>query len=441
MKRRVQGARGPRLAMLAFSILFSSTATSAAQPAAGPEHVHQELSLPEGRSLTLGEALSLALDGHPELQAARAVLDEARGRLVGARTFPYNPELGATVGSRRGGGDSSLDYGVELAQPLEIAGQRSKRIDVGRAEVNAERANLDRATRVLAATVHLAFVDAAAARQQVAIAEANLELAQNLLELSRRRMDRGGATQLEVNLAAAEAGRAEARLQAAMSEYLAARARLAEAVGLPPSSLPVPTGEMDPLREAPPLPALVKQARAARADLLALGHLEKRARANRELQEAIVWPNVTLRAFAEREEGTDTIIGGGIAIPLPLWQRNQGGVAESQAMIARTSAERARAELAVEAELTQAYTTYVTAAQTAERLRTHVLGTFEDNLQLLQRSFDAGKTSWQELLVLQRIFVDVRQELVEAEAEARRAWVRLQLAAGKTPVPAVEERQ
>jgi cobalt-zinc-cadmium efflux system outer membrane protein len=388
------------------------------------------------QELTLAQAVAHTFARSPEIRAAEARLGEARGRLTGAESYPYNPILEGGAASRQGGDQSSVDLEVSLGQELEIAGQRGDRIDTAEAELAAERATLLRARRLVAARVHLAFVAALEAHELLEVSRRDVELTRRLYELAQRRLGRGAGTQLDVNVAGAELGRAEARYQAAEATYRGERARLAEVMGLDPTFLPLPRGELRAsLPGIPSLEQVVESARGRRADLQALRDLESASRARHELARSEAWPNLTLRAFASREEETDTIIGGGLSVPLPLFDRNQGRIEETRAGIDRAAAEREVGELAVDREVVAAHARYRAGLRTSARLRELVLGTLEQNIELLQRSFEAGKATWPEVVVIRRTLVDAERELTAAEAQARRAWIELQVAAGRMPVP------
>jgi cobalt-zinc-cadmium efflux system outer membrane protein len=122
-------------------------------------------------------------------------------------------------------------------------------------------------------------------------------------------------------------------------------------------------------------------------------------------------------------------------VPVPVFHRNQGEIAEARAGVARASAERQEAELAAEQEISTAFATYQAARRQAESLRRRVFGTLKNNVALLEKAFAAGKTTWSDVLIIGRSLVDAERELIAAQAEARRNWVALQLAAGRTPVP------
>jgi cobalt-zinc-cadmium efflux system outer membrane protein len=431
--------RGPFGAAVVWLALMAGDAA----PALGQNTVVGRLAPGSGESpspaaeLTLEEAVTNAFARSPEIRAAEARLGEAQGRVAVAHTYPHNPVLGGEVGWRRGPDRTSTDYGFFVDQEIEIAGQRGKRIAAAEAERAAERASVRRAQRLLAARVHLAFVTALGAQELLEVARGDGELAGRLYDLARRRLARGAGTQLDVNVAAAELGRTEARLASTETRDREARAALAEVIGLDPASLPLPRGDLHvPLEALPSLSEATAAALENRADLQALRDLEEASRVRLDLARSEGWPNLTLGAFVRREEGIDTIVGAGFSIPVPLFNRNQGRVAEREAGIDRSRAERETAELAVSRQVVAAHSRFETGRRTAERLRQLVLGTLEQSLELLEKSFAAGKASWPEVVVIRRSLVEAQSDLTVAEAAARQAWIELQLAAGRMPVPA-----
>jgi len=84
----------------------------------------------------------------------------------------------------------------------------------------------------------------------------------------------------------------------------------------------------------------------------------------------------------------------------------------------------------VRREVTSARARYRASAQAARDLEHQVLGTLQENLRLLQRSYEAGKTGWTDVLVFRREFVNVQRDYVDTVTEARLAAIELDLAAG-----------
>jgi cobalt-zinc-cadmium efflux system outer membrane protein len=386
-------------------------------------------------TITLEEALALAQERSPVLRAQGAEVEAARGRLQTARTYPYNPEISLQAARRTSPGGDSTDRAVEASQEIEIGGQRGRRVAVAEASLAAADARLARARRVLAGDVAVAFADVLRARDALRIDEADAAVTRTLLAFEERRLEAGVGTQVTVNLAQASAGRAANRVELARGEYRRTRSALAAVIGLDPAAPPEPAGELSAAATLPPLEDLLRSALERRDDLRALREEERAAGDDVRLQRALARPNLVARAFREREEGTDDINGAGLAVALPLFNRNRGAVAEAEAVAARTRAERELAELAARNEVASAIASYEAASAGAEVLRRQLVGTLEENLRLLQRSFEEGKIGRADLLLFRRELVEGQREFLEALAEARRAQVRLELAAGRLDVP------
>jgi cobalt-zinc-cadmium efflux system outer membrane protein len=386
---------------------------------------------PPVRQLTLDRALQEACARSPILAAQRALLEQAEGRLATAETYPHDPALILEGANREGAGESSTDWGVKVSQVVEIGGQRRRRVAQASAELDSARANFQREDRLLAARVSATFVEALRARELLEVEQANTELAGSLAEVARKRFEAGSVPQMEVNLAQVQVGRAERDLWLAQGAYLVARATLAEIVGLDPEQPPEPMGELDlPPRPPATLSELVDGALRYRADLEAFHNTIEATRARIDLARREVVPDVAVQAFYGREEDTDRLLGGEIGIRIPLFNRNRGPIAEARAAERRAVAETEAAELRVRREVAAARAQYDASSEASSNLQQQVLGTLEENLRLLQLSFEAGKTGWTEVLVFRREFVDIQRDYIDTLADARLAGIALDLAAG-----------
>jgi len=236
---------------------------------------------------------------------------------------------------------------------------------------------------------------------------------------------------MEVNLAQVQLGRAQRDLRLTTGAYEIARVALAEVVGLDPTRPPEPLGELDlPPRIRIPLADVVDGALRHRMDLKALRTGIVASRARIEVARREVVPNLAFEAFYGLEEGTDRLLGAAIGIRIPLFDRNRGPIAEARFAERQAVADTEAAALEVRREVATARARYQASEQAARDLEHQVLGTLDDNLRLLQRSFEAGKTSRTEVLVFRREFVNVQRDYVETVTEARLAAIELDLAAG-----------
>jgi cobalt-zinc-cadmium efflux system outer membrane protein len=295
-------------------------------------------------ALTLDEALARAQRSHPSLPPATATIDAARVRLAQARRLPANPVVALEVVRHSGPDDVNIDRGVTVSQEVEIGGQRGLRILSAEHEVaHAEELLADR-RRTIAAEARRAFAGVIAAERRGALAREAATLASRLLEIAERRVRAGDAGDIDVQLARIQA------IQAAQAETLAtverarAAARLASAIGADAAEVLV----VDPGAEhaAPPTLArdtLVAHALATRPDLAAAR--EERARLEAEAALARRHgriPNPVFQGIYREELGPEHFAGGAIALPFPIWNRDEAAEATLLAAAASAAADERR---------------------------------------------------------------------------------------------------
>ncbi len=393
------------------------------------------------RRLTLQQALEEAFAGSPRVRAGQAQVEQAEGRLLAAKTYLFNPEL-ALEAHQRSNGDSTTDRGIRLGQEIEIGGQRRWRAAEAASGLDVARAGLRREERLLAARVQAVFVEALRLRELREVERANAELARSLAEVARKRLDSGAAAQMEVNLAQVQVGRAERDLTLADGAYDVARSALAEIVGLDPVQPPELDGNLDlPPRRLPPLPELLAAAEERRADLQAFRSATAAARARIELSRREAIPNLEVEGFYAREDGTNRLLGGGVKVRIPVFNRNQGRIAEALGAHREALASTAAAQLRIRQEVAASLARYHASHAASLNLERQVLGTLEENLHLLQRSFEAGKTSWTEVLVFRREFVDAQRDYIDTVTDARLAGIEFDLACGVSATINEQESQ
>ena len=113
-----------RMAGIPLVILMSLTGRGAAQ---------------EGNTLTFEEALTLARERAPIVRAARARIEEARGRLDSASVrLRGNPILEGNAGRRTAAGEEFTELEVGLTQGLGAVGWRRDRMAGAEAGLSSE---------------------------------------------------------------------------------------------------------------------------------------------------------------------------------------------------------------------------------------------------------------------------------------------------------------
>ena len=141
--------------------------------------------------LTLERALALARAQSPAVLASRLEVEEARGRLAGARAlFAENPTVRGGLGRRHPRQDRSdqrPQVELELVQPIGIGGQRGARVAAADAETAGATAAGEGVLRRIEAEVARAFLRGLHAAERLRLATATEEtLARSARALERR---------------------------------------------------------------------------------------------------------------------------------------------------------------------------------------------------------------------------------------------------------------
>lgn len=366
--------------------------------------------------LTLAEARRLALDSNPAFLAEAQDIAISRGALRQTRLL-FNPEAETEAPSAFSGG--ALDrYEARVSQEIEWAGQRGLRVDAAELDVRRAETDVGHATRVLLADVTRAYYATIAARRRAEVAEEVQALNDRLANAVRIQAAEGEISILEANLASIEVGRTRARLLAARRQAATAELALARLLGLPPGT-PLSLSAADTL--TPPEitlrpDSLVAAALRARRDLAARQADAERADVLARLARREAIPNVRIGGLVGQEPGSESPdFGIIVALPLPLWNRNQGLIAQREAEARRADLVVEATELRVRTEVMDAWNRYVTARDEAALLGEQVLGPAHANQELLTVAYEAGRIDLSTLVLL-------RNQLFEAELDYWDAW-------------------
>jgi cobalt-zinc-cadmium efflux system outer membrane protein len=379
-------------------------------------------------TISLKGALERA-EYHPDLAAATAEIDIARGERRQAGLYMYNPELAGAAGPRYAD-EREIDVELSLSQTIELGGKRDARTDVAGADLARVRALSARARQQVRWGVRAAYARALVARARVEATAESEKVAAQLAELARARLAAGSGDRLSVNQSLAEIGRARRQRLLAELAYERACFALSSAVGVAGSVKLEPEGELAP-RPVPgaPVAALVAQAQKNRPDHAATLAATERSRADVELQDALAVPDLTVGVTFAREERANIGLVT-LAIELPLWNRNQGRRAAARAAVRRdeTLERYAAAELARQVRV--GHSAWLKARAAVAAFDEQALGSLRENLELTGEAFKAGKLSSVEFALLQRTFVEVQLDYLDAVLTEIDSYYSLMVALG-----------
>ncbi|MCG3134051.1 MAG: Cobalt-zinc-cadmium resistance protein CzcC [Planctomycetes bacterium] len=393
------------------------------------------------------EVVSVALTLNPGLKAKRLEIGEAEALLVGAGLWP-NPKFGvsweAGLGSAPGHAvDADLLF--ELLQP----GRRSARIDAATARTEEVAASIVAEEWRVVREARLQRLEVLAAEQLVALLGEEVALRERTFDFARRAREAGEGTQIDVSAAELEVAEVRRELRRAETDLESARRTLNAVLGLPPGYVVRLSESEKPLTvtvfEDVSDDELERRLLAGRFELRALEAAYRRSEHELRLAIAGQFPKLGVGVAFDREGEGDKFLGPAAEIEIPLFDRNQGEIAEKL-----NARDRARAAYVAELHRVRVEAYDGRALLRRARLELEaqdreVLPLVRSNQDLVERAFRARELDVFARVVAQERALRARQAYLETLVRYQRAVVEVETATalplGRPAVPAAPKEK
>lgn len=347
------------------------------------------VALPPGASLDDGvtddEAVAIALWNNAAFQEQLADLGLARGDLIQAGLLP-NPEFVYFFGVT----DKPFKYLFDF--PIEAIWLRPIRVKAAAREADRTAQRLTQAGLDLMRDVRQAYADVLLANERVRIARDAVKLRGRIAELAEKRLKAGDISPQEAATAKIDALQAEQDAARIGYDVPVAEERLRYLMGVGPMRGSLP---LDPV---PPPPcetfdsdALAEEAMRTRPDALAAAEAVAAAEARLRFAK-LGW--VRLLGVADATSGTNGHeFGPGLRFTVPLFNRNEGGVARAEAELERAVRNQKTVAYQVILDVQRAHLQYKQACAELDVLRTKVRPEVEDNIRRAQSAYQEGNVT------------------------------------------------
>jgi cobalt-zinc-cadmium efflux system outer membrane protein len=338
--------------------------------------------------LTIQEALDLADKQNLDLVAARRRRAVA---LAGVQIARQRPNPTANFTALRDEPHEALFFD----QPVEIGGQRGRRIDAARQEGALTELEIAALARQVRRSTREAYYAAAHARAESERLARVVELAKRLAQIAEERFKTGDVAQLEVIQTGLEVSRAEADLEVARQREKVSTSQLNALLNEPAASAWDLAGTLEDNAPTVPLHDLISRAYQFNPELQHLGGEIKVEESHHSLLKAERIPNLDFEAGIDFNSPHDFRYGprSQFSIGLPLFTRNQGEIAQSLANERVLEAETAATERSVSARVEAGF--YDLEAQRTQVRLYHdrLLPVARQLESMAEESYRAGKTN------------------------------------------------
>ncbi len=369
------------------------------------------------------DILALTVQNNPTIASARSSIESAKGTARQAALLP-NPQAIIEVENFAGENEFSdldgaeLTYGLE--QLIETAGKRSRRTESARLGLSAvEQKSVSDSLGVIAETQFAVMRDLIAG-EHVVIAKKRVALANESHEAVKKRVSAAAASDIEHTKVDIELKSADIELQKAMERKEVAYEQLRTLVGV----ADIPEVDAAEISVLPRLPA--KNDLLNAIDQLPqnqrLAFAERQAKSQFDLAKAQAYPDFTVGVGLRQFRATDeTALVATFSLPIPVFNRNQGGIARAKAEASKAEAEKRRGYLAARESAIAVWNQFVTAMQRVSSYRDDIIPSAEEAYDLANKGYRGGRYTFLDLLDAQRTLYEVQDRYLASLLDLHQA--------------------
>lgn len=366
------------------------------------------------------EMLSLAaLYFNPTLDAARGRLLGAQAAVMSAGARP-NPSLGLSPGI-----PSPYLFSLDVTVPVETANKRGHRIQIARNLNEAARFDLaDSAWRVRTG-VRGALLNYFLASRNLEGLHSEEQVRRAQVKILEERLAVGEIPRPELDAARIELAKTQLAITTAEGQIAQSKAALAASIGIPVSGLQDFEFSWPDLN-SPPTPesfspqTIQRDAVLNRLDVRRSLAEYAAAEADLQLEIAKQYPDLQIGPGYTYEEGNNFFTIG-LSMTLPLFNRNQGPIAEAEARRKESGAAFLVTQAQVMAQSEQAYASYKAGLKELVEADQSLRNLQDTQLQMMQHAVSAGEEDQLALNGLQLQAIAVTRARLDALSRAQNA--------------------
>ena len=388
----------------------------------------------EIRTLTMEQAVGLALQRNPTLQAQALSITSAMASEVSAGLRP-NPVFIS----------SAQDFTAGLSQLFERGGKRQRRIDTAKLSTDIATSDFSDARRSLVFRVRKTFTDALLEKSNLVLAEQNLKSFQVVEELSRIRFQKGdisGADLLKIELQKLQL---ESDAQDTALRLNTAKSSLRTLLATPDLTEDFDVeGELKFAEFDMSLAELKELAMRNRPDLRSAETLKNKAEADVRLAVANSYTDISLALGYHHTEPSlpkwinplllggpsEDSVGFGVTFPIRIFDRNQGEIARTKAEVIRVVSLVQAARNQISSEVETSYAAFRTSRERARLYEQVYLAKGRELREIAEYAYNKGAMSLLDLLEVNRAYREMQLAYRQVLANYLTGLHQLDLAVG-----------
>jgi outer membrane protein, heavy metal efflux system len=421
--------------IIVLSVLsISAYPSSAASPPPAPD---QATMASKPLRLSVNDALGLFLSQNLDVLIAKYGIEHTKGQEVTARLFP-NPLVSVGTFSSYTQGRTLSNSGqlsTQVTQLFELAGKRGYRIESAGFGTQSAEAAFEDAVRQLGFTVKDTYYRIQLAQRRLVLAEENRERFSRILAINTIRFNKGYIAEIDLIRIRLQMVDFHSQVIRSLQEAESARGDLRQLLRLSPKTVLELTTELGFRRIDPDIETLRVAALDARPDIRAKRYTFSQRESDLKLAKAYRIPDVTIGAGYAIQGARGPDNPGQVAlnagIPLPLFNRNQGGILQAEVTLQSAEADLDKTLNLVENEVEVAYRNLLQSRRLVEAYVGEVLDDARATLTIVERAYERGGATILDLLDAARTSRTIQQNYIEALFNYQHHLFQLESAVGQ----------
>lgn len=366
--------------------------------------------------ISLDEALARALQSSPRLQSSAAAIRASEGekRQAGAWQNPQiTLEAENFVGSGPYKGYSGAETTVGVSQLIELSGKAARRSAIAQEGVAISLFDHSIETLALIEDIHIAYANAVAAQERLTMAQEQKSLAEKLFREVSARVSAAREPDIQKSKSEITLSTASFAEQKAARELSHAKHVLSSLWGGHKGEYILQSDYF--FSVSPPMSEQVaEEALEKSAYLKRLTAEEMRMRATHRLEQVQAVPDPTVGfGFRDFRETEDRALVASVSFPLPVLNRNRGGIERARENVVKAASDTQAVRLALINELHEALEQMENSYDNANNLKITILPAAEKAFSQSRKAYNAGKFPYIEVLDAQRTLFDVKAQYID----------------------------
>ena len=435
--------------VLKFPFLAVALAIAAVVPVQAADAVSAATNSPAvTNQVRLHDLVNEALAKNPELNFYRAEIAAAHGGRRSAGAWA-NPEVSAEIGQKRVKDSSGALLGegaawaVSVNQTFEYPGRLSLRKAIANRDLQLAELGFAQFKLALAARVRTLGYHIFIAQEKLAAAREVADRFQALTDVLVQRDPAGVTPVLETRIIEASTITLQRQASEASIAAQSALLELNQLRGQPPGAALRVGGAQLNFRQAPALETLLDAARTNAFELrIRQTELEQQG-FKVSLAKNERFPAVTVGPFISQDKAADTerIIGVGVSVPLPLWNRNAGSIETARAREQQAQTSLLVTQRDVERRVTETALALQVKLEEMGKWRTDSAQKFRDAAELADRHYRLGAVPIATYVELQKQYLEAIAAILDTKTEALAAAQTLEQLTGTPSLVSVTAQE